>query len=381
MSFWPGLRFGGGTAGEELTESSSRRIVATMPGCLMYRVESPVRDAPAELDVARQVRCLEASASLTGIPSSQRMPLLMSIAQTIGRANYHFHRFRAQREALDQIRAWAPGDIFYDAAGATMHYELQAMAGASRLLVDEVIFLIERRCQGNGWKASRVMRSPILAGSAMDVPEVHRLRNRHLQWFDLLNAYRNTFFHSGWAHGSGHFDDGRRAAESPRMNALRVPDRASLSGNSRPYDWTYNDKTTVDDIANDIFNGMVAMVDDLCSSEWGTNVPPPGEMSEQNQPNLMVSVPTPITLVIPDGILVPLFLSHESAMDFVKHVPGLEAKVNDAAVELLRVHSNPDVTPPQEVISLSFRQLDPSLAGRAMHVCFDPFRSTVLGQT
>jgi hypothetical protein len=206
----------------------------------------------------------------------------------------------------------------------------------------------------------------------MDISEIHRLRG-HRAWFDLLNAYRNAFFHRGWQHGSGHYDsDGRQAAELPRMNALLVPDRASLTTRSRPYDWTYNDKSTVDDVGTGIHQGMIAMVGDLCANEWGTSVPPPGRIPDHERPNLFVALPVPIMLTIGDCLLVSIFSSREQAMALVRRVPELSAKVDAGDLELVEVRSSPDVSPPTETISLSFARLSADPGTKSLRVLLDP---------
>jgi hypothetical protein len=315
------------------------------------------------------------SASFAGIPEAQRDALVESIAHTIGRADYHYQRFRVHRRTLDEIRAWAPGEVFFDAAVSAMHYELQALAGAARLLVDEIVFLIARRHGQHGqqsWEAVPLIRKPIVSGSSMDISEIHRLRG-HRVWFDLLNDYRNTFFHRGWQLGSGHYDnDGRQAAELPRMNSLLVPDQASLTNRSKPYDWTYNNKTTIDDVATRIHQGMIEMVGDLCLNEWGTSVPPPGRIPDHERPNLFVNLPVPIMLTIGDCALVPFFSSREQAMALIRRVPELSAKVDTGDFELVEVRSSPDVSPQTEAISLSFAGLSADPETKWLRVLLDP---------
>lgn len=58
------------------------RLFGVMPGALMYRVEPSF--VVAELDVTRQVRCLD-STSFPAIPEAQLQVLVESIAQTIAR--------------------------------------------------------------------------------------------------------------------------------------------------------------------------------------------------------------------------------------------------------------------------------------------------------
>jgi hypothetical protein len=341
-----------------------------MPGSLMYRVELSCGLAVAEVNVARQVRCLASSPAFTGIPAAERDALLESIAQTIGRADYHFRRFRLQRESLDDLRAWAPGDVFFDAAVATMHYELQALAGAARLLVDEVVFLIAKRYGQQGWAAARIFRDPVAVASPADQPEVHRLRN-HTAWFDLLNTYRNAFFHSGWKHGSGHFEPERKAAGLPAMNALLVPDRVSLAGRSRPYEWTYNDGTTVDDVCNGVYEGLLTMLGDLCAHEWGTPLPTPGTIAEDDRPNLIVALPIPIVVSIGDSLVAPIFSSRERAFDFTREIPGLSTAAH-TSLELVEVRSSPDVAPPTEMLAFSFVHLTSAHGAKFLKLSLDP---------
>jgi hypothetical protein len=156
------------------------------------------------------------------------------------------------------------------------------------------------------------------------------------------------------------------------MNGLLVPDRSSLTGRSQPYDWTYNDGTTVDDIAKGMHQGMVAMIGDLCANEWGTAVPPPGRIPSDKRPNLMVALPVPITLRIGDCLLAPIFSTRERAVAFIDRVPGLSAKVDAGEWELLEIRSNRDVQPPAEVISFSFARLEEDHSARLLQICLDP---------
>lgn len=348
------------------------RLVGMMPGSLMYRAERSHGPARNELDVMRQVRCLASSASFSGVAEAELQVLLESIAQSIGRAEYHFQRFRVQRGALDELRAWAPGDVFFDDAVYVMHYELQALAGAARLLVDEVLFLIAKRHGTNhlDWKAAQVLRETIVPGSPADRADIHRLRI-HRGWFDMLNSYRNAFFHSGWKHGSGHFErDGRQAGEQPGMNALLMPDRAALR--RPPYEWTYNDRTSIDDVCGGIYKGLITMLGDLCTNEWGTPVPPPGTMTEEQRFNIIVALPSPIIVSTGDCLLAPIFSSRERAMEFTQFVPGLSTAVKTPALELLEVRSSPDVTPPLEMITVSFTRLTSDHGAKLLQVALDP---------
>lgn len=354
------------------------KLVGLMPGALMYRVEPSHGVTSSEADTTRQLRCLAQSPAFAAVPEAEREILIQSIARTAERVEYHYQRFRSQRQMLDEIRAWAPGDVFWDAAVSCMHYELQAMAGAARVIVDELLFLTARRYrptlsaqEERSWAGATVFRDPVVPGSLTDVPEVHRLC-RHRKWFDLLNAYRNMFFHRGWQHGSGHFnEDGRRAAQLPKMNALLVPDQRSLTSRSRPYDWTWHDRTTVDEVASRIHAGLVTLLKEVCTEDWDTGVPQPGTLPDDELPNLIVTLPVPVMLTIGDTAVVPIFSSREKALVMAQRVPDLSRRTDAGAHELIEVRSNADVVG-SEAISLSFAGLLPSADVKSLHVCLDP---------
>lgn len=156
------------------------------------------------------------------------------------------------------------------------------------------------------------------------------------------------------------------------MNGLLVPDRASLSSRSRPYDWTYNDKTTVEDVCNSIHGGMVSMVGDLCVNEWRTAVPAPGRISDAERPNLFVMLPAPMTVTIGNSLVVPVFSSRERAMSLLSRVPALSLMAKSGELELVEVRSNADVSPAAETISLSFAQLSEEQGVTLLRVLLDP---------
>ena len=328
--------------------------------------------------MTRQLRCLAQSPAFAAVPEAERDILVESIARTAERVEYHYLRFRSQRQALDEIRAWAPGDVFWDAAVSSMHYELQAMAGGARVLVDELLFLTARRyhpilsaMEERSWAAATVFRKPVVPESLLDVPEVHRLR-RHQAWFELLSAYRNTFFHRGWQHGSGHFnEDGRRAAQLPKMNALLVPDQRSLTSRSRPYDWTWHDRTTVDEVASRIHAGLVTVLNDVCTEDWDIGVPQPGTLPEDELPNLIVTLPVPVMQTIDDTVIVPVFSSREKALVMAQRIPELSCRMDAGEHELIEVRSSADVVG-IEAITLSFAGLLPSADVGSLHICLDP---------
>lgn len=159
--------------------------------------------------------------------------LCKTLDYRLERCANHGLRFDSLRSSLEERRRNLPGEVLWDGVVAGFHFELQA-----------------------------------------DVEEVQGLRAR-AEWFDTLNAYRSSFFHNGWRHGSGHFDadDLRAASKAPSMNALLVPDRSSLRSRSKPHEWTYNDGRTVDSVAETVRAGLDKLLRAIFEGPWRTPEP------------------------------------------------------------------------------------------------------------
>ena len=237
--------------------------------------------------------------------------------------------------------------MFWDEFVEVLHHEMQAFCGAARMLLDELVYLVARahgvaanRARKRPWETAELMTEALPA--ECQVPEIGVMR-AHLPWFQLLNAYRNSFFHHGWRHGSGHFanDDSRHAATDPAANALIVPDQSSLGRRSKPHEWTYNDGTTTDDVMRLANEGLDGLLRTLCEQTWSVPEPQPGTVARQDQPNMIVSLVIPALVQVHDLIVLPFFTTREKAEAFeftrgsdleLVDVPASTAVINQTAV-------------------------------------------------
>lgn len=325
-----------------------------------------------ETIICRQIRLLKDSAAFASVQFDQREILVESLAQTLARAEYHFQRYRSLRRTLDELRDWAPGEIAFSTAAHAIYYEVQALTGVARAIVDQLLFLVLSRYDSNPsnrkenrWEATTIFKGEVKSGAEVDVPEIHCIR-RYRTWFDRLNAYRSEFFHAARRHGSGHYNEDRRAAKLPQMNFLLVPDRASLSARSRPWNWTWNDRSTIDDVANLVHDDLVAMLSDICANEWHTEVPPEGSVPADNYPDLTIALPSPAVIHHKDVAFVPLFSSRDRAVLFAKQLQTTFASAN----ELIEFKSN-SIVVGTEAITFSLAGQNFGSA-RVIHVYLDP---------
>jgi hypothetical protein len=306
-------------------------LFATMPGALMYRLPYPpgVPDMHtmrgAQLDVASR------SAAFATLPDGERTALFESLTRTLRRSEYHRLRYSALRACLDERRADLPGRVFWDEFVETLHYELQAFRGAARMALDEIVYLGARRsgvdpmvARERPWETAKLITSDVPPQCA--IVEVDVLRTKRT-WFGLLNAYRNSFFHNGWTHGSGHFaeDDLRSAARDPAANALLVPDLSSLSKRSKPHERTFNTCTTVDDVMRDAHGGFDEVLRELCEGPWATPEPPPGRLPRNEHPNVIVQLIKPTLFEVHDKVLIAFFSTEAAAHSFGH--PGPEGEL------------------------------------------------------
>jgi hypothetical protein len=283
-----------------------------MQGALMFQRAYPAWILPHDPLRRAQIDSFESSAVFAQVPKDERQAIFASAGKTYTRAAHYEGRFSALRAELDARRENLPGEVFWDGLVEYVHFELQSFAGACRTLLDELVYIIARRhgvvparARSKHWETSVIVTKPLKP--ECDVEEVQLLRTER-SWFETLNAYRNSFFHHGWRHGWGHFPsvDLRDASASAASNGLLLPDRESLLGRTKPFEWTWTRKTTVDSVAAEIRRGTDRVIDEL-GRLWSTPLPPPGSMPLADRPNMMVRLVRPALLYSESAVFLPVF--------------------------------------------------------------------------
>lgn len=360
--------------GDGAARSEGPKPWGSIPGGLFYLIPIPAEYPSCETLLVHHVRAAQARTPLAGIPDSERHALVVSLAGTLSRAEYHRKRFLAARQTLDARRKNLPGEIFWDAAGQYVHFEMQAFCGAARMVADELVYIAARRAgvetrkaARKPWETADLVRGENVPAACATI-EIEILR-RDAAWFGTLNTYRNSVFHHGWRHGVGHADadDPRMSATNPAMNALLVPDQGSLIGRSKPFSWTYADGWTVDRVVSVIAEGLERVVSAICNDAWGTPAPIPGKAPVDEHPNMIVTLLAPAIVDGPTLRMIPLFSSEERARAF-------ETLSNQATLELVRVPIVTSVSN-EPAITFSLRGLEelPGMTGsKSLEVVFDP---------
>src|ERR1043165_3695349 len=96
--------------------------------------------------------------ALDPIANDEREALLLSLATTICRAEYHERRFSAIAQHLAERRLAVASPIFYDAIVPSAMFEGAAALGAARTTVDEIIHVAARRKGERRWEVSDVIK-------------------------------------------------------------------------------------------------------------------------------------------------------------------------------------------------------------------------------
>ncbi len=285
------------------------RLRATMASGVWFQFCVPPGCPPLDPIWRTWFNLLEDAAKLQVIPADERKALIASAAKTFTKANYHEYRFYEHRMMLDKRRTEMPGEVFWDPLLKFIHFELQAFAGAARTLLDELVYIIARvnganpeDARDDPWTTHTLVTFNALSASPKltrfqtpsKTPEIALLRLR-ADWYETLNVFRNTFFHHGWNHGSGHFATGTThgLAKNPERNGLLVPDRASVKGKKKPFEWTWNDGRTIDDVTREVREGLDGFVSDLFEKEWKVPYPLAGTMPRKHQPNSIITLAKP----------------------------------------------------------------------------------------
>jgi hypothetical protein len=120
-------------------------VVGLLPGALMLRLQTPPGVPQTDTARVRQVGCLGGAPALALIPEDERNAITESLGKTLRRGEYHYQRLVDLRRSLDTRRDGLPGEVFWDPLTEAVHFELQAFCGASRMALDELVYLIARR--------------------------------------------------------------------------------------------------------------------------------------------------------------------------------------------------------------------------------------------
>ncbi len=308
-------------------DSARPSIVGLLPGAIMFRVPAPHGTPDMDNPRAAQIFSLKGSStlSLTGSPTlahiaaDELSAVVESLWTTHQKFLYHYGRFWQYAQSLADFRQCAPGEVFYDSLAAPLHFELQGLCGAARTCLDEIVYLVARRygvpprkATQKPWETSKLISEPLPA--SCNTPEIQRLRARST-WFATLNAYRNSAHHHGWRFGGGHYDynDRRKAAKSPAMNALLLPDVSSLVGRRKPFEWTWNSGARADSVAELVYRGLDELLFELCAVDWGMPVPPPGTAPPKQRPTAIVNLHIPAILEVGSSRIVAFFSTREGA--------------------------------------------------------------------
>lgn len=296
-------------------------LTAKLPGALMYRREMRHGIPDFHSTRSRHVHTVRAGATFSTFDQEERDALFSSLAKTVRRAEYHRQRFVLLRAELDRRRDDLPGEVTYDEYVEPLHYELQAFCGAARMTLDEIVYVVARRhgvqpkaARRKPWETSDLLKKAMTPPPQCLVDEIKFLRTKDT-FFDLLNAYRNTFFHHGWQHAFGHFDpsDGRSSAKTADTNGLLVPDMSSLVGRSKPSEWTYLEGRTIDDVYRGVNEGFDTTLKELFENYWATPEPKPGTKPRSEHPNIMVRLISPRVLIFGNRVIVPIFSTRDGA--------------------------------------------------------------------
>lgn len=261
--------------------------------------------------------------ALAAIPEAERDELFRSVAKTYARANYHEFRFYELRAEIRSRRMALPGEVIWDALVEFLHFEMQAFAGASRALLDELSYIFARahgadakQARGKLWATADLVQRELPAGC--DVPEVRILREQSA-WFDVLNGFRNAFFHHGWAHGGGALETtGDSLSRDPVRNGLLIPDRESLRGRGKPFEWTWTEARTIDTVVQEIREGLDGLLWRLFDDVWVMPGYRAGIVLPKKRPNALTALIQPVPIVVGQDVYLPFFTSERRARAFLQ---------------------------------------------------------------
>lgn len=298
------------------------------PGVSFYRIEPPEGFPNCDTQAAATFRVFEDGvppSPLQAIPQPECSDLLLSLANTLTRASYHFRRFSWLTDVLDERRRSIGGVVAGDLLARFALFEATGMLAAAKGFVEEVLFIAARRSgesasAGDRWSLDGAVKENLVATPACkyNVGEVQLLQGRR-DWYERVNGYRNVLIHRGWKEtpGAGYFPRDARVREAslPDINLYLVPDPSSIPRPHRATAWTYADGLRLDDLLQEAWIGLEAYAEEL-RTLWGLSVPPPGTVPVAEQPNVLVCEVFPAMICVHGYSYAPIFSNERSAMTF-----------------------------------------------------------------
>jgi hypothetical protein len=140
---------------------------------------------------------------------------------------------------------------------------------------------------------------------------------------------------------------------------MLFPDRASLVGNTRAHQWTYNDEVRLEHLVERGFRGFEGLIDELCETVWGgpdfLNRNWMGTVPKEQAPNLLIAYPQPALAVVGTNGFLALFTDRQRAEAYRQFLIGADRL---HLAELRPVRSEP----PSFALSVSHWKDDPSIA-------------------
>jgi hypothetical protein len=303
--------------------------------------------------LAGGLRIAHESPAFAQLPRLEAQTSVAALSEAFVRARYHKLRFDACVEETRIRRRVLGGPVVADWHSVPpIIYEASAFLGAARTVLDTLIYIAARRAgksesAADRWEASEAICPKVEPGSTsptrFDAPEILALRTRR-RWFERLNLYRNVVYHRGL--GSKHYgyhakSDTAEEARDPDFNAMLLPDEASLSQRKRLHEWTYKDKSRLDDLVAELDDGLSALLLELLTELWGCPVPQEGTVPRDAQPNCFLYLP--MTVVFREGTrsVVPVFDSKFAARAFQDIPAAQRANLTIRAVRPTKIGDQP----------------------------------------
>jgi hypothetical protein len=340
------------------------RTFAFMPNAMMVKVDLPKGITDTDSELSRALFELDSEPIFVAIPQVEKESLFTSLYRTYERCQYHYYRFKEIEVFLSSTRKNLPTEISYDASLKYMYFEIQALFGSIRLFLDEILYIVARKYGethehsfSGSWKVNNVFKS-IPPNQTRNHPEIIHAAN-YADWYVKLNGYRNAFYHHGWNYSSGHSDNNELGsrANSPQHNGFFAPDLDSLKQNSKPFQWTWNDKTQISDIVENVKSEFEEFIENLVFTVWAvTKQDYSGATPILEQPNVIVSFPFPCVLLYQSDIVIPVFTTLDKAESYTHFQDN--AIANNAKVEIVQLKKNKLINPKNEYFTVGISGLE-----------------------